>query len=149
MARAKNPAAGAAHYKWKGGRSIDSDGYVILNGLGRPRPIQEHIYVAEKALGKPLPRGAQVHHVNEVKADNANANLVICQDNAYHMLLHTLDRVRRAGGRPFLDKWCWMCQRPRPSETFGPRATCCKPCRAVYEKKRRDTQGKELKRRVG
>lgn len=46
---------------------------------------REHTVLAEKALGKPLPIDAEVHHGNE-KHDNTC--LVICQDRAYHMLLH-------------------------------------------------------------
>lgn len=48
----------------------------------------EHIMVAEVALGKQLPNLAVVHHVNEVKTDNRNENLVICPNQAYHRLIH-------------------------------------------------------------
>lgn len=44
---------------------------------------------AELALGKPLPLGAEVHHVHD-RADT----LVICQDREYHLLLHARMRAR-------------------------------------------------------
>jgi HNH endonuclease len=53
----------------------------------------EHTHVAEQALGKPLPEGAQVHHINHKKTDNRPCNLVICPDAAYHALLHKREKA--------------------------------------------------------
>jgi hypothetical protein len=69
------------------------DGYVKVFAPEHPSAqasgyILEHIIIAERALGKPLPKGAQVHHVNGIKDDNRPQNLVICQDASYHQLLH-------------------------------------------------------------
>jgi hypothetical protein len=68
--------------------------------------VREHILIAEKALGKPLPQGAVVHHVNETKNSGP---LVICQDDAYHHLLHQRIRALRACGHV---KWrkCPYCK---------------------------------------
>lgn len=57
-----------------------------------------HTQVAEKALGKKLPPMAVVHHVNEIKTDYRNENLVICQDKNYHNLLHARMRAQAACG---------------------------------------------------
>lgn len=66
---------------------INDRGYVVLWRNGKE--IAEHIYLAEKALGKPLPKGAEVHHVNKKPWDNYTAfNLVICPNREYHLLLH-------------------------------------------------------------
>lgn len=57
----------------------------------------ESIFLAEKVLGTPLPIGAIVHHLSGNKKDNRNANLVICQDRAYHALIHKRMRAVKNG----------------------------------------------------
>ncbi len=84
--------------KEPGERVIDNDGYVRLRGNKH-----EHIEVAERALGHPLPQKAQVHHVNENRQDNRGTNLVICPDAAYHKLLH-----RRAAAFDACGHATWM-----------------------------------------
>lgn len=75
---------------------LSRKGYRIHTVNGKKKP--EHVMVAEKALGKPLPVGAIVHHVDENKGNNRNNNLVICQDNAYHKLLHRRMDAFKASG---------------------------------------------------
>lgn len=88
--------------RWKGGKTIaGKNGYAVVKQPDHPRAssigyILGHILVAEKAMRKLLPLTAVVHHVNEIKSDNRNSNLVICQDNAYHRLLHQRTRALRA-----------------------------------------------------
>jgi hypothetical protein len=72
---------------------------------------REHVMIAERALGKVLPPGTHIHHVDGDKGNNANRNLVICQDQAYHFLLHVRARVLRAGGNPNTQVICADCQR--------------------------------------
>lgn len=62
--------------------------------------VNEHILVAERALGKRLPKGAEVHHVNGNKRDNSRENLVVCQDRNYHQLLHRRQEAKAACGNP-------------------------------------------------
>lgn len=75
--------------------------YVAIYMPEHPRAhkghVLEHILVVERALGKPLPEKVVVHHINGDRTDNRNANLVICQDQAYHLLLHK-KRRRLQGG---------------------------------------------------
>lgn len=73
--------------------TMDKNGYIVVKVGGVAK--FEHVLIAEKALGKPLPKGAQVHHVNERKGDNRNNNLVVCPSDAYHKLLH--QRMRQLG----------------------------------------------------
>lgn len=65
---------------------------VSVNG----RRTYEHIVVAERVLGRRLPSGAVVHHVNLDTHDNRPCNLVICPNEAYHRLLHKRLRDHRA-----------------------------------------------------
>lgn len=78
---------------WKGGRMISNTGYIMVYCPNHPRAssngyIAEHIIIAEKVLGKPLPKGAVVHHIDERRDNNVNTNLIICQDKPYHALIH-------------------------------------------------------------
>src|SRR5262245_41632863 len=52
--------------------------HVIVDGKSTVRHV--HVLMAEAAVGHPLPPGAKVHHVDGNRWNNANANLVICQD---------------------------------------------------------------------
>jgi hypothetical protein len=60
--------------------------------------VREHILIAEKALGKPLPPKAELHHHDGNPGNNDPGNLVVCQDNAFHKLLHQRQRALKACG---------------------------------------------------
>lgn len=66
--------------------------HFIENGVKKYQPLNR--YLAELALGKNLPKGACVHHVDGNPLNNESSNLVICPSHAYHMLLHK--RLRQA-----------------------------------------------------
>ena len=102
----------------------------------------EHVNVAEMALGKELPAGACVHHVNEVQSDNRPENLVICQDGAYHRLLHSRMRALAACGNA---NWrrCWICrEHDDPARLSRPeRHPVHRECESVYRKNRYHAHG--------
>ena len=97
----KYNVAGTDHPAYKGGRRIDSRGYVLIWRPRHPRAsngyVKEHILIAETALGKPMPKKSMVHHVNGKPGDNSRGNHVICQDQAYHLLLHKRMRALAHG----------------------------------------------------
>jgi hypothetical protein len=71
-------------------------------------------------MGKPLRRGAVVHHVNGDRADNRPANLVACHNQAHHLLIHARARIVRAGGSPSAHKICCYCDTMLLKENFHP-----------------------------
>jgi len=89
--------------RWKGGITVDRKGYILVQSPGHPRAkasgyVQKHRLIAEQALGHYLKPTEVVHHVNGVKDDNRNCNLVICQDDSYHRLLHRRMKYQGATG---------------------------------------------------
>lgn len=93
------------------GRSA-SHGYVrvvVERGVGG-RVRGEHVLVAEGVFGKPLPKQAVVHHVDENRANNVPSNLVVCQDQAYHKLIHRRTVAYRATGDANARR-CVLCHR--------------------------------------
>ena len=65
---------------------VRDDGYIKIRIAGKY--VMEHILRVEKALGRKLPKGAEVHHVNEIRSDNRAENLVLCPTKKYHKIIH-------------------------------------------------------------
>jgi len=87
-------------------------GYKIISMPNHPRRnkanhVMEHVLIAEKALGKFLPRKTEIHHFPSIKDFT---HLVICQDHAYHFLLHVRYRALLACGNPNWRK-CGYCKK--------------------------------------
>ena len=101
-----NIPRGDSHYNWHGGISHDRR-YTLIYDPDHPRSISnkyvyEHVLIAGNALGKELPPNAVVHH-------HTPEQLVICEDQAYHLLLHQRTRAFRACGHATWRK-CAFCK---------------------------------------
>lgn len=88
-----NGKNGSESLGWRGGRSYTKSGIYIYQEDGY---VLEHRLMAEKAIGKPLSCKSPVHHHTKNRHDNSS--LVICQDYAYHKLLHRRTRAFEACG---------------------------------------------------
>jgi len=109
---------GAHYQKWRtlgdplnggtraknGSGYIDADGYHRRHENGVEKP--EHVRIVERAIGKPLPVGAVVHHADRNRSNNTPSNLVVCPSSAYHNLLHKRLRAMEATGDPNSLKCC-------------------------------------------
>jgi hypothetical protein len=85
-----------------------NSGYIHKYAHGyKSYTVPEHTIIATEALGKHLPDSACVHHVDYDKTNNVKSNLVICQDDFYHALLHTRTDALRACGYVHYLKCCY------------------------------------------
>lgn len=96
---------GANSSCWRGGIQTSGNGYLYKVVYGHPRAdargrVLVHTLIAEEALGKPLPEKAVVHHVNTFEKGMITTNLVLCEDQGYHNLLHRRQRAYEVCGHP-------------------------------------------------
>lgn len=114
---------GEASGAWNGGRIVHEGRPLVRVDYDHPRRqlrgyVFEHILIVERVLGHHLPHRAVVHHVNGDRADNRTSNLVICENQAFHKLIHARSRIVHAGGRPGREKICSTCHQLKPSGEF-------------------------------
>ena len=91
----------------EGGTGSIVYGYLRIRKGGLPKG--EHIFIAEKILGRPLKKGEVVHHVDGNGLNNRHSNLVVC-DRKYHALIHRRMRAFQACGNPGWRK-CQFCKK--------------------------------------
>jgi hypothetical protein len=103
---------GAKNGFWKGGRSIASNGYVLIR-VGRDHHLAdvrgyayEHRIVAEQKIGRELLPGEIPHHINGVKTDNRPENIEVLPSRAMHWLRHRKRKDLRTPGEPNLTVQC-------------------------------------------
>ena len=121
---------------WKGGRSREKSGYVIVRVPDHPRAgkhpyVFEHILVAEDMLGRYLVKGETVHHRNGVRNDNRPENLElwvrpqpsgIRASDADAWAHEIIERYEGDGAPPTAltisrdNPWRWRDSNPRPPE---------------------------------
>lgn len=79
---------------WRGGKSIASNGYVLIR-VGTEHRLSdvrgyayEHRIVAEAKVGRCLRKGELVHHIDGNKQNNDPENLEVCESHRHHLAKH-------------------------------------------------------------
>ena len=137
--------SGPLHPCYGDGRFIGTHGYIMATDHNHPRAnrrgyVREHILIAEQTLGKYIELPHVIHH-------HSVSQLVICQDQAYHVLLHQRTRaLKESGHANWL--WCRYCKTwDDPQNMF-----VCKnsnigyhrKCHAEYERLRQKMKREEI-----
>ena len=152
-ARNRKDMCGSSNSNWKGGKR-KRGGYLYIWQPDHPRAgkrgyVPNACLVAEKAMGKHLPNKAVVHHYNEIRDNDQNKNLVVCEDQAYHILLHKRQRAYSACGHAnwLKCKFCKQYDDPknlsiRPNGS-GVHKKCQNKARLEYVDRHRDEVNKK------
>ena len=122
------------------------------------RNMLVHVLIAERLLGKELPRGAEIHHVDGNGRNNAHSNLVICPNHSYHALLHTRTEALDACGNADWRKCCFckrwdapenlaFWKRGSPSGTVIAHRDCANRTLRAYKERNPEWVAKHLARR--
>lgn len=117
---------GPRNPNWKGGRTVASNGYILVKKPDHPGAdsrgyVYEHRLVAEATLGRPLLPGEIVHHRNGAKTDNRPVNLEVLASRLHHGREHaTRSDLRQPGeGNPEVDCACGCGERLRRYDSAG------------------------------
>ena len=88
--------------------SGDTNGTLRVSEISKGY-VKEHRLIVEKVLGYVLSPQIPVHHHDENKSNNANGNLVVCEDLGYHKFLHMRTSALKACGHTHWKK-CRYCK---------------------------------------
>lgn len=93
--------SGEQNHNWRGGKTIASNGYVLVR-VGKDHHLAdvrgyayEHRLVAEEKIGRKLEPGEQVHHLNGIKRDNRPENVEVMKSIAHHQNQHRKNQSKR------------------------------------------------------
>lgn len=101
---------GDGHPSWRGGRTVQEQGYVLVYMPAHPAAgndgyVPEHRLVMEGVLGRLLDPAEVVHHENDSRCDNRPENLRLFANQAAHKRYENASRRRDEAGR-YLPRRC-------------------------------------------
>jgi len=102
------------HYRWKGGRTTTSQGYIAIARKHHPYSdcrgyVMEHRYLMELELGRYLTKYEEVDHINGIKTDNRIENLRI-MSKGQHTQRHSEGNMHKQGKhKDTSDRQCFKC----------------------------------------
>jgi hypothetical protein len=95
----------------------------------------------EELLGFKLLPTQIVHHIDNNPANNSPNNLVVCENQKYHMLIHARTDMLNRGQDPKTQGFCGVCKKVLPRENFCQNKRMilgihnrCRICQAKYKK---------------
>lgn len=88
--RPRGQKFGPEHKGWKGGRTVDKAGYILVYRPDHPNAnvsgyIREHRLVMEEKLGRLLEKHEVVHHIDNSTDNNHPDNLELFESNGRHL----------------------------------------------------------------
>ena len=91
--RPNRDVSGSKNPRWKGGKRIDKDGYVLIWKPDHPKAdyhgyVREHRLVMEESLGRILRLKEIVHHIDKNKQNNKLENLKLYESASKHQKEH-------------------------------------------------------------
>lgn len=116
----------------------------------------DYLIKVETILGRKLPKEAVVHHVDGDPTNNENSNLVVCENQRYHMVLHARQKALADGVDPNKEKRCPACKEIKLFNEFytqkkgrrlGNPSSRCKSCCSTLDKLRvrpKDERGRYI-----
>lgn len=106
------------HHNWKGGKIIDSNGYIMILKPDHPNCdrygyVKEHRFIWEQANKRLLNRNEHIHHINGIRSDNRLENLIMLTSKVHAKLTYlstngipsTREQKQAAGRKGAKARW--------------------------------------------
>ncbi len=86
--------SGDKHHLWKGGKTVEANGYIAVyhpeytGKKIRKNYVYEHRWNMEQHLGRKLEPGEEIHHIDGNRKNNKLDNLMLFKNKSEHLKYH-------------------------------------------------------------